>query len=87
MASRDGTVCVGVSHTASDREYIQILSWKVFKKHTGYVFALCVVPDGASVAGRYGRKLNCCVAFLFVNILLLYFVILGCSYEINSHKR
>ncbi len=52
-ASRDGTACAWVSDTASRREYIQ---WKVLSQHTGYVSALCVVPDGASAAGRHGRK-------------------------------
>ena len=52
-ASRDGTACVWVPDTTSNREYIQR---KVLKKHTGYVSALCIVPDGASVAARHGRK-------------------------------
>ena len=55
-ASRDGTACVWVSDEDSKREYIQ---WKVLKQHTGYVSALCVVPGGASVAGRHGRKFLC----------------------------
>ena len=55
-ASRDGTACVWVFDKDSKREYIQ---WKVLRQHTGYVSALCVVPDGASAAGRHGRKFFC----------------------------
>ena len=63
-ASRDGTASVWVSDAASRREYIQ---WKVLKQHTGYVSALCVVPGGASAAGRHGRKffnINTCSVLL-----------------------
>ena len=54
-ASRDGTACVWLPDKTSKREYIQ---WKVLNQHTGYVSALCVIPEGSSVSGRSGRKVS-----------------------------
>ena len=47
-ASRDGTACVWEPEPVSPRGY---LLRKVVKKHTGYVTALCVIPDDGA-AGR-----------------------------------
>lgn len=51
-ASRDGTACVWAPDGSSSREYILK---KVFKKHTGYVSSLCVIPPDPA-AGREQRK-------------------------------
>lgn len=53
-ASRDGTACVWAPETGSNREYVLK---KVFKQHTGYVSALCVIPADTG-AGREKRKWN-----------------------------
>ena len=68
-ASRDGTACVWVPDRDSKREYIQ---WKVLKQHTGYVSALCVIPDGASAAGRHGRKFLCSSVYTDSKIIFGY---------------
>ena len=54
-ASRDGTACVWGPETGSSREYVLK---KVFKQHTGYVSALCVIPADPR-AGREKRKWTC----------------------------
>ena len=50
--SRDGTACVWRPDPSSNTEY---LLHKVIQKHTGYVSALCVIPQDVS-AGRHYRK-------------------------------
>lgn len=47
-ASRDGTACVWEPEGVSSREY---LLKKTVRKHTGYVSALCVIPEDKA-AGR-----------------------------------
>lgn len=47
-ASRDGTACVWAPEAAPSRAYFLK---KAIRKHTGYVTALCVIPDDKA-AGR-----------------------------------
>ena len=52
-SSRDGTACVWAPEAGSKREFVL---QRVFKKHTGYVSALCAVPSGSGIAGRSERE-------------------------------
>lgn len=60
-ASRDGTACLWAPDPHSPNEY---LLRKVLKKHTGYVSALCVIPEDLA-AGRMTRKHPLNLLYLF----------------------
>ena len=52
-ASRDGTACVWQPEGGSARGYILK---KTVRKHTGYVSALCVLPENGMGRGRCDSK-------------------------------
>ena len=50
-ASRDGTACIWAPDFESPNEYVLK---KVIRRHTGYVSALCIIPEDVA-AGRPTR--------------------------------
>lgn len=70
--SRDGTACVWKPDPVSKTEY---LLEKVIRKHTGYVSALCIIPQDTQ-AGRPQGKCGC--AFYLIRTT-------RCTILINAH--